>query len=143
MSHCVRKYEDGNARGVYYPPDINLLIIVEKPASSPSETWFSFELRLEMGLQVDIHPSLKDKLLQPILRLMAKSSSHKGWCFRIRGNFNPKLAQTTLVRAISEDGELQIPPGIGLNAAATHWLRATYVITVIDEMFHTSWLTLD
>ena len=109
---------------------MNLLVVVEKPIASPTETWFRFELRLELGLQVDIHPSLRDRLFQPVLRLMARSPPHKGWCFQIKGNYKPRFAQTALARATNEDGELQIPPDIGLNAAAARWLEAVamYVI---------------
>jgi len=122
-SCLVWEFEDSNARGVYYPPDMKLLVVVEKPPASSTETWFSFELRLELDLQVDIHNSYKDKLLQPFLRLMARSPPHKGWCFRIKGNFHPELAQAALANSMSEDGELHIPPGIGLNAAASNWLK--------------------
>ncbi|KAF7969903.1 hypothetical protein HWV62_25569 [Athelia sp. TMB] len=108
------KFKD--EKGVFYPPNINLLVVVEKCTSEYDPPWFPFQLKLDWKLQVDVH----GKIYKRFLRLVAAPSKHDGWCFQIKGDYYPKRAQEALDDALSED----IPAYVGLHAAAKAWLKA-------------------
>lgn len=103
-------------KGVFYPPNINLLVVVEKCTPDYAPSWFPFQLNLDWQLQVDVH----GKIFKRFLRLVAAPSKHDGWCFQIKGQYYPQLAEKALNDALSED----IPSHVGLHAAAKAWLEA-------------------
>ncbi|KAF7980423.1 hypothetical protein HWV62_38252 [Athelia sp. TMB] len=109
------KFNDPN--GLFYPPSMSLLVIVEKPTPAPA--WFSFNLKLNWQLHVDLHNSLQ-QFVGGIQRLVAKPHAHEGWRFRIEGKYNSQAAKAALRDALNQD-----PPAlVGLNAAARPWMAA-------------------
>jgi hypothetical protein len=113
MLKCCRKYEDRNVDGIFYPPSTDIMVIVER-IDRPDMKWFPFELRLEWKLRVDVHGQSALKYI----RYMVKLPKHDGWCFHIKGNYNPTRAYTAVAAALDTTGNItQIPPGIGLDAA--------------------------
>ncbi|KAF7974396.1 hypothetical protein HWV62_12236 [Athelia sp. TMB] len=113
--NAARKFNDPN--GLFYPPSMSLLVIVEKPTPAPA--WFSFNLKLNWQLHVDLHNSLQ-QFVGGIQRLVAKPHAHEGWRFRIEGKYNSQAAKAALRDALNQD-----PPAlVGLNAAARPWMAA-------------------
>jgi len=112
------KYSD--SQGVFYPPNVDLLIIVSKSTVSATkhEVWFPFELRLEWELKVDVHG-----LWGSIIRLVHRADKHDGWCFKIRGQYKPSIAKDALedARGALKDGYI---PSVGLRAAVKPWMIA-------------------
>jgi len=98
------------------------MVIVER-TDRPDLKWFPFELRLEWKLRVDVHGQF-DALNR--VRYMVRPGKHDGWCFHIKGNYNPTVAQTALSAASDETGCIsRIPPGVGLDAAVPAVMKAT------------------
>jgi len=107
------KYED--PEGIFYPPNTTLLVIVEN-STDDHKLWFPFELILEWKLRVDIHG-----ILDRVVRLVGKPRQHDGWCFQIKGQYNPAVAQAALEDAKRSD---QRPSVVGLHAAVKGWMDA-------------------
>ena len=107
----LRTFED--SKGIFYPRNTNLLVVVAK-STDKNELWFSFELRLEWKLKVDIHG-----FVPRVARLVARADKHDGWCFKIRGQHNPTTAKAALEDAKVAEGSNWIPLFIGLRAAET------------------------
>lgn len=109
-------YED--EEGVFYPPSVSILIMVEKCTRQHSPGWFPFLLNLDWTLRVDIHGPDISGVLQ---RFVAKASKHDGWCFEIGGNFNAHLAKDALEDALTNK---EGPSLVGLRLAAKDWRKA-------------------
>lgn len=108
-------YEDET--GVFYPPSVSVLLIVEKYTREFDPGWFPFLLNLDWKLRVDIHGSDFSGSFQ---RLVAKASKHDGWCFEIKGNFNAQVAKDALEDALhNKEG----PSLVGLRLAAKDWRK--------------------
>jgi hypothetical protein len=120
---AVRKYKD--PEGIFYPPDINPLIIVEK-LTDDHELWFPFELTLEWQLRVNIH-SIWDRV---VWCFMGKPHQHDGWCFQIKGQY-PTVAQAALEDAKQTDKR---PSIISLHAAVKGWMDTQTTDLVYGEM---------
>lgn len=108
-----------NKNGLFYPPNINLLVVVEKNTDDILLERFPFQLTLDWNLKVDIH---ENALKRTFTRLVNKAEKHEGWKFKIKSNYNPKLAQAALDDAIKNP---EAPSHVGLYAAAKSWRAAT------------------
>ena len=109
-----RKFED--AKGIFYPPCVNLLVIVEKRPTNKRESWFPFKLNLEWTLKVGIH-----KHFQSPFDLEPWPDRHAGWCFQIKGEWEPNTAQRAIEDAKTSDAMLSV---VGLHAAVKAWICA-------------------
>jgi len=108
------KFED--AEGIFYPPCVNVLVIVEKKSMNKHESWFPFKLNLEWTLRVDIHNRLRS-----LFRLAARPDPHAGWFFHFKGEYKPTAARHAL-----EDAKRSgvAPSDVGLHAAVKPWMDA-------------------
>jgi hypothetical protein len=110
-----RRFED--EYGVFYPSDIDLLVLVENTTPTP-ESSFPFELRLEHNLTVDIH-RLYEGIFKFVRMVAGRRSKHEEWFFNIRGKYKSSEAEEALRKAKEN------PETIGLHAALKEWLAAT------------------
>lgn len=110
-----RKFED--AKGIFYPPCVNLLVIVEKKSTNKCESWFPFKLNLEWTPKVGIH-----KRFRPWFDVGPWPDRHAGWCFQIKGQWNPNTAQRALDDAKTRNAT---PSVVGLHAAVKPWIDAS------------------
>jgi len=55
------------------------------------------------------------------VRLVGKPRQHDGWCFQIKGQYNPAAAQAALEDAKRTDKR---PSIVGLHAAVKGWMDA-------------------
>lgn len=110
------RFEDEH--GVFYPSDIDMLIIIENSTPTP-ELSFPFELRLEHNLTVDIH-RVFDGITKFVRMVAGRRSEREEWFFNIRGKYKPTEAEEALRRA------KESPESIGLHAALKEWLVATH-----------------
>lgn len=109
---CERKFEDKN--NIFYPPSTNLLIIVKSDVDA--EAWFPFELRIHWELCVNVHDN---PFMQSIVKFVARIGQHEGWCFKIRGEYEPALAQEAMDKAQNLE-----ETKVGLHEAIRPWQKA-------------------
>ncbi|KZP33178.1 hypothetical protein FIBSPDRAFT_847772 [Athelia psychrophila] len=119
------KFSDPNRNGVFYPPSMKLLVLVEKPTPNPA--WFPFHLKLDWQLHVDLHNTFQ-QFMDGIQRLVAKPPVHEGWFFKIEGRYNHQAARAALRDAISRNPNP--PTVVGLNAAARPWMDAEQQMSI-------------
>lgn len=113
------KYED--EAGLFYPPSVSVLVMVEKCTDEFDPGWFPFLLNLDWRLKVDIHGS--DGFAK-FKRLVAKPSKHDGWRFQIKGNFNPERAKEALQDSVT-NREPSSHMDVGLRVAARRWAESS------------------
>jgi len=122
LTLVFRKYE--SEKGIYYPPNIQLLIKVKKYITSSQET-FPFRLILQGELLVRLHGE-KDVLRRGARRLLGVVfGKPAGWYFRIEKNYKAQFAKDALKEAKEqEEGNRGHPTKYGLHAASKSWLDA-------------------
>jgi len=102
-------------KNTIYPGVVTVLLIIENenPKGAP---WFEFDLKLTRDLKVDVHGK---KLFTDFRdRWVGVPEDGDGWTFKIRGQFNPDYAMTSLSRPHTSDSN------VGLKAAARSMLDA-------------------
>lgn len=117
-----RKYE-ALRRNFFYPKAVELLVIVDKPATLgvDPEDWFPFELRLNKELKVSTHGTL-DQIRTFVADI---GSQHDGWCFHIKGGWRGAIAEKFLHDLENADGDFnRVQSSIGLRAAVQSWHNA-------------------
>jgi hypothetical protein len=122
-----RKYQDANSNGIFYPSSTDLIVIVER-TDGPHINCFPFELRLEWKLRVDVHcQSERFRFTRYVGRADPHGAEpHDGWCFHIKANYNPTMAEAALADSLDKNGNItRIPPGVGLDAAIPISMKIT------------------
>jgi hypothetical protein len=117
MLKLLRTFRD--KKGMYFPSNADVIVIVAKTNPGPREVWFPFELRLEFDLTVDVHG-----LLGRVSRLLPRTDKHEGWRFQIKGNFFPEKAQKAKTDCQIAEESGRIPEEVGLRAAVKLWMSA-------------------
>ncbi|KZP06401.1 hypothetical protein FIBSPDRAFT_902823 [Athelia psychrophila] len=94
------------------------IVHLEKRTNDYTAPWFPFQLNLDSRLRVDIHGS---DVSEKLKYFATKASKHEGWCFPIRGSFNPELAKNALQDALAND----VLSHVGLRVAAKAWVESS------------------
>lgn len=104
---------------------MEILVVVEKkgnPDLVERGLWFPFKLVLNPDLQVNIAGAFGF-----LRRFWPKNRPHDGWCFNIKGDYQPAPARD-LIKAIntaSDDVDPKAEFKIGLRAAVKRWEGST------------------
>lgn len=104
---------------MYYPETVSVIVMVDKWTDEFIPGWFPFLLNLDWKLRVDIHGR---DISGTMKRFVANASKHDGWCFKIKGNYEPQLAKAALEDALKNQDE---PSLVGLRVAAKAWREAS------------------